>query len=151
MAKHSAGLLIFSRDDDGLRVHLVHPGGPFWRNRDVGAWQIPKGLLQHGEDAATAALREAQEELGTVFAGDLIPLGSVVQAGGKRVDAFALEADLDADTIISNTFEIEWPPRSGTLQSFPEVDAARWFSLDEARTMMLPSQLPFLDRLQEPG
>jgi predicted NUDIX family NTP pyrophosphohydrolase len=115
----------------------------------VGAWQIPKGLLQPGEDPATAALREAQEELGRLFEGDLIPLGSVMQAGGKRVDAFTLEADVDADAIVSNTFEMEWPPRSNRVQSFPEVDAARWFSLSEARAMMLASQLPFIDRIEQ--
>lgn len=127
---------------------LVHPGGPYWRNKDVGVWQIPKGLIRPGEDAAAAALREAYEELGVKLDGELLALGQVRQAGGKYVQAFGLEAEVDADAILSNLFEMEWPPRSGRMQSFPEVDAARWFTPAEARAMILPSQAPFLDRLE---
>jgi len=127
---------------------LVHPGGPYWRNKHVGVWQIPKGLIRPGEDAAAAALREAYEELGVELDGELRALGQVRQAGGKYVQAFALEAEVDTDTILSNLFEMEWPPRSGRMQSFPEVDAARWFTPAEARAMILPSQAPFLDRLE---
>ena len=149
MAQRSAGLLIFRRREGGIEVLLVHPGGPFWRNKDVGAWQIPKGLIEPGEDAAVAGRREAEEELGLVLAGELVPLGEIKQAGGKIVEAFALEHDLAAEAIRSNMFEMEWPQRSGRMQSFPEVDAARWFGLDEARAMMLESQRPLLDRLAE--
>jgi predicted NUDIX family NTP pyrophosphohydrolase len=148
MPQRSAGLLLYRRNGDILEVLLVHPGGPFWRNKDVGAWQIPKGLIEPGEEARAAALREASEELGVHFEGGTLALGEVRQAGGKYVEAFALETDLDPDAIVSNRFEIEWPPRSGRPQSFPEVDAARWFGLGEAREMMLASQRPFLDRLE---
>jgi predicted NUDIX family NTP pyrophosphohydrolase len=115
--------------------------------KDRGAWQIPKGLIEAGEEAAAAARREAQEELGVALEGDLQPLGDIRQSGGKRVTAFATEHDLDPAAIESNLFEMEWPPRSGKTASFPEVGAARWMSLEEARAMMLPSQLPLLDRL----
>ena len=128
---------------------LVHPGGPYWRGRDRGAWQIPKGEIAAGENAEAAALREAQEELGISLQGTLVPLGPLRQAGGKIVEGFALEQDLDATAVVSNRFEIEWPPRSGLYQSFPEIDAARWFSVAEAEAMMLPSQQPFLDRLAD--
>jgi predicted NUDIX family NTP pyrophosphohydrolase len=148
MVQRSAGLLLYRVDDDGLAVLLVHPGGPFWRNRDAGAWQIPKGAIEPGETPLAAALRETAEELGRAFAGDAMSLGEIRQAGGKNVEAFALAADFDPEALVSNSFEIEWPPRSGRRQSFPEVDAARWFAIAEARAMMLPSQLPFLDRLQ---
>ena len=147
MSQLSAGILIYRRQPSELQVLLVHPGGPFWRNKDVGAWQIPKGLVGPGESTSAAALREAEEELGMPLAGRLHPLGRVKQKGGKLVEAFALERDLDSDAIESNRFEIEWPPRSGRTQSFPEVDAARWFPLGEAREMMLASQVALLDRL----
>lgn len=149
VGKHSAGLLIYKRDLDGLHVLLVHPGGPFWRNKRVGAWQIPKGLLDAGEDSRCAARRETEEELGTRFEGEMTSLGTVKQAGGKRVDAFALEAEFDPETLVSNTFEMEWPPRSGIQQTFPEVDAAQWFDMADARRIILASQTPFLDRLTD--
>ncbi|MBC9030826.1 NUDIX domain-containing protein [Sphingomonas sp. JC676] len=152
MSRRSAGLLLYNRREAVLLVLLVHPGGPFWRNKQTGAWQIPKGLIDPDEDPLTAALREASEELGTDLGkrgAGAFPLGEVRQAGGKLVEAFALEAELDAEAIVSNRFEIEWPPRSGRRQSFPEVDAARWFTIGEARAMMLPSQLPLLDRLED--
>nr|WP_047168354.1 NUDIX domain-containing protein [Sphingomonas sp. Y57] len=149
MAQKSAGLLLFRRDGGAIEVLLVHPGGPYWRNKDAGAWQIPKGLIEPGEDAASAARREAAEELGMAIEGEPVPLGEIRQTGGKIVEAFAVEADLDATAVHSNSFEMEWPPRSGRMQSFPEIDAAQWFGIDEARNMMLPSQVPLLDYLRE--
>lgn len=143
----SAGLLLFRRAEAGIAVLLVHPGGPYWRRRDAGAWQIPKGGIEAGEASATAALREFEEELGSRPDGPLYSLGTIRQAGGKFVEAFAIEGDFDCEAVVSNLFEMEWPPRSGLMQSFPEVDRASWMSLDEARAMMLPSQLPLLDRL----
>lgn len=146
--QRSAGLLLYKRPRSVLSILLVHPGGPFWRHEDRGAWQIPKGLIGPNETPLAAAIRETTEELGTVFAGRAFPLGDIRQAGGKYVEAFAMEADWDPETLASNRFELEWPLRSGRMRSFPEVDAARWFSLEDARVMMLASQLPFLDRLQ---
>lgn len=128
---------------------LIHPGGPYWLRKDRGAWQIPKGGLEAGEAPEAAALREVEEELGVRLAGPLQPLGEIRQAGGKWVTAFAVEHDLDPDAIVSNRFEMEWPPRSGRMQSFPEVSAARWLTLEEARIVMLPSQLPLLDPLAD--
>jgi len=145
----SAGLLIYRWRECGMEILLVHPGGPLWRNKDAGAWQLPKGVIDPDEEPAAAARREAREELGVMLEGELMPLGEIRQAGGKYVEAFALEHDLDAEAIESNMFEMEWPPKSGHVQSFPEVDAARWFALAEARAMMLESQKPLLDRLAE--
>ncbi|HEV2747629.1 MAG TPA: NUDIX domain-containing protein [Allosphingosinicella sp.] len=147
MATLSAGILLYRRLDCELAVLLVHPGGPFWRGRDEGAWMIPKGLVEPGEDAAAAALREFEEELGTRPAGELQPLGRVRQAGGKWVEAFALEGELDPERIVSNSFTMEYPPRSGRLGTFPEVDRAAWMPLDLARAKILPSQRPILDCL----
>jgi predicted NUDIX family NTP pyrophosphohydrolase len=143
----SAGILMYRRAGPGLEVLLVHPGGPFWRNKDEGAWSIPKGEMDQGEDAAVAARREFLEETGCALSGPLEPLGEIRQRGGKRVTAFAVEGDLDVDAIKSNTFEIEWPPKGGRFQSFPEVDAAAWFDLPTARVKILESQRTFLDRL----
>jgi predicted NUDIX family NTP pyrophosphohydrolase len=143
----SAGILLFCQREDRLEVLLVKPGGPFWRNKDAGAWMIPKGLVEHGETPVEAALREFEEETGTRLTTVPFPLATVRQAGGKLVEAFALEGDLDPAAIRSNEFELEWPPRSGRLQPFPEVAEARWMTLDEARQLMLPSQLPLLDAL----
>jgi predicted NUDIX family NTP pyrophosphohydrolase len=143
----SAGILLHRCREGVLEVLLVHPGGPFWAARDQGAWQIPKGLVDADEEPRVAALREFAEELGSLPAGAPVPLDRIRQAGGKWVEAFALAGDLDPATIVSNRFEIEWPPRSGSRQSFPEVDRAAWFTLDIARAKMLPSQLPLLDRL----
>ena len=144
---NSAGVLIYRTRHDAPEVLLVRPGGPYWRNRDRGAWQLPKGLIEPGEASAAAARREAEEELGIRLEGDLTPLGCVRQRGGKVVEAFALEHDVDRGSIVSKTFTLEWPPRSGCVQSFPEADAARWFPLGEAGDWILPSQAPFLERL----
>lgn len=146
MAAHSAGVLLY-RLTPGIEVLLVHPGGPYWRRRDRGAWQIPKGKIDPGEAPEAAARREAQEEIGLVLDGELRPIGDIRQSGGKLVTAFAAERDFDPAALVSNTFEHEWPPKSGRRIAFPEVDAARWMTLPEARTMMLPSQRPLLDRL----
>lgn len=151
MARESAGLLLFRRRDGGVEVLLVHPGGPFWARRDEGAWSIPKGELdEHGDPAATAA-REFEEELGTPAppAERWLDLGEVTQAAGKRVRAWAAEGDLDCDHVVSNTFELEWPPRSGRRARFPEVDRARWCSPAEAARLANPAQAAFVDRLLE--
>jgi predicted NUDIX family NTP pyrophosphohydrolase len=147
--QRSAGILFFRRDGGGASVLLVHPGGPYWRRRDVGAWQIPKGGIEDREEDATAARREAEEELGVAPSGPMIDLGEVRQAGGKRVRAFAVEQDIDVTAIRSNSFTLEWPPGSGRMCEFPEVDEARWLSLEQARQVMLPSQLPLIDKLEE--
>ena len=139
---------MWRRREGRKQVLLVHFGGPYWANRDAGAWAIPKGLVEEGEDAAACARREFAEELGVAPAGELAPLGRVRQAGGKWVEAFALEGDLDPERIVSNSFMIEWPPRSGRQATFPEVDRARWFTLDEARAKILPSQRPILVRFE---
>ena len=127
---------------------LIKPGGPYWRSKDAGAWMIPKGTVEAGEAPVEAALREFAEETGTSLSAVPFPLAVVRQAGGKVVHAFAIEGDLDCAAITSKDFELEWPPRSGQVQRFPEVVEARWMSLAEAREMMLPSQLPLLDALE---
>jgi predicted NUDIX family NTP pyrophosphohydrolase len=147
-APRSAGILLF-RKEDAVEVLLIKPGGPFWRNRDAGAWMIPKGAVEPGETAAQAALREFEEETGTRLHSVPFALARIRQAGGKHVEAFALEGDLDPAAVTSNEFEMEWPPRSGRRERFPEVVEARWMTLAEARAMMLPSQLPLLDALEE--
>jgi predicted NUDIX family NTP pyrophosphohydrolase len=140
--------LLFRRRAGDTEVLLIRPGGPYWRNKDAGAWMIPKGTLEPGEKAAEAALREFAEETGTRLTAAPFPLATVRQAGGKIVQAFAVEGDLDPALVHSNDFELEWPPRSGRFQRFPEVTEARWMSFAEARAMMLPSQLPLLDALE---
>ena len=145
----SAGILLFRARGGATQVLLVKPGGPFWRNKDAGAWMIPKGMVEPGEAPAEAALREFEEELGVGLTCVPFPLTRVRQAGGKWVEAFAVDGDFDCGSVQSNSFEIEWPPRSGRFQSFPEVDEARWMTLAEARELMLPSQLPILDALEE--
>jgi len=148
--KRSAGLVLFrQREGDEIEVLLVHPGGPFWAKKDLGAWSIPKGEHADDEDPLAAARREFAEELGQAPPdGEPVPLGEVRQKGGKRVVAWALEGDLDPATVASNTFEMEWPPRSGRLQEFPEVDRAEWFSLEEARRRILEGQIPLLEALR---
>lgn len=147
MAKQSAGILMYRWRGKDLLVLLVHPGGPYWAKKDPGAWSIPKGEYDPAEDPEAAARREFQEELGSLPEGELQSLGEIKQRGGKLVTAFALEGDLDVTAISSNEFTLEWPPRSGKLQAFPEVDKAAWFSLAEAREKILASQVPLLDRL----
>ena len=147
MAELSCGVLLFRRDDDAVRVLITHPGGPYWRNQDYGAWTIPKGAPEPGESAQETALREFEEELGRPIEGELLPLGRIRQKGGNWVDAFALYGDFDANDVRSNVFECEWPPRSGKVQQYPEVDRALWLTLEDARKRLLPSQCEFLDRL----
>jgi len=148
MATISAGILMYHHGEAGLLVLLVHPGGPFWRNRDLGAWSIPKGELDGGEDRETAARREFAEEIGIAATGPLRPLGQVRQRGGKIVLAYALEGTLDVGTVRSNQIPIEWPPRSGRMISVPEIDRAEWFTIPLAREKILAGQRPFLDRLE---
>ena len=131
-----------------LEVLLVHPGGPFWRNKDLGAWSIPKGEYGPDEDPETVARREFREELGIELRHAVLPLGDIRQRGGKTVTAFASEADIDVTDFKSNSFEIEWPPRSGRKREFPEVDRAEWFDLASARTKINEAQRAFLDRLE---
>jgi predicted NUDIX family NTP pyrophosphohydrolase len=147
MPTRSAGILAFRTKRDHIEVLLVHPGGPFWRKKDMGAWSIPKGEFTSDEEAEGAARREFAEELGVEFAGSLHSLGEIRQRGGKIVEAFAAELDLDVRAIRSNTFEIEWPPRSAQRQSFPEIDRAEWFDLSVAREKINEAQRAFLDRL----
>ena len=151
MARRSAGLLLYRRRDGAVELLLVHPGGPFWARRDAGAWTIPKGECEPGEDPRACALREFEEELGVPAPTTLSELGSVRQRGGKVVTAWAAEGDLDTAAIRSNTFALEWPPRSGRMQEFPEVDRAQWFTLAEARERINPAQAGLLDRLAAAG
>ena len=148
MPQLSAGILLYRRRAGALEVLLAHPGGPYWRSKDAGAWMIPKGGVEPGEDALAAALREFEEELGTRPDGAPWPLGRVRQAGGKWVEVFALEGEFEPAAVRSMEFEMEWPPKSGRYERFPEIDRAAWFSLPEALEMMLRSQLPLLDALQ---
>jgi predicted NUDIX family NTP pyrophosphohydrolase len=147
MGKRSAGILMYRRRGDGVELFLVHPGGPFWARKDMGAWSIPKGEYAEGEDPAAVARREFVEETGVSPLGELRPLGELVQPGRKIVTAWALEGDLDPSTLRSNRFELEWPPRSGRRQSFPEVDRGDWFSPAEAGRKILPGQREFIDRV----
>ena len=149
MTRTSAGLLLYRWRDGALEVFLVHPGGPFWARKDDGAWSIPKGEFAPGEDPLVAARREFAEETGLAVDGEVRALAPIRQAGGKVVHAFALEGELDADAIRSNSFTIEWPPRSGRLREFPEVDRAGWFALAEARRKILKSQLGLLEQLAQ--
>jgi predicted NUDIX family NTP pyrophosphohydrolase len=145
----SAGILLFRARDGEVEVLLIKPGGPFWRNRDEGAWMIPKGAIESGETAADAAIREFEEEIGMPLTAIPFPLCTIKQSGGKIVKVLAAEGDVNPTAIASVHFEMEWPPKSGELQSFPEAEEARWMKLTEARLMMLPSQLPILDALED--
>ena len=147
MPKRSAGLLMYRGSGADLALLLVHPGGPFWAKKDLGAWTIPKGEYAPDEDPLAAAQREFAEETGARPHGKFLPLGEIAQAGGKRVTAWAVEGDFDPATLVSNMFELEWPPRSRRKRSFPEVDRAAWFSPDEAREKILAGQRVLIDRL----
>jgi len=149
MAKLSAGLLLYRRPDGDLEVLLVHPGGPYWAKKDDGAWSVPKGEHGEAEEPLEVAAREFCEELGTdpPDVGGAVFLGELRQPSGKRVSAWALEGDLDTSNVRSNTFSMEWPPRSGRIAEFPEVDRAGWFDLDSARRKLLRGQVAFIDRL----
>ncbi len=147
--KQSAGILLYRRKTESLEVFLVHPGGPFWKNKDAGSWTIPKGEFTNDEPALDAAVREFREETGFILEGPFQPLSPIRQKGGKRVYAWASPGDLDPATIVSNAFEIEWPRNSGRQVSFPEVDKAGWFSLSKAREMINPAQIAFLEELEE--
>lgn len=150
MARKSAGILLYRGSGAAIEVLLVHPGGPFWTRRDAGAWSIPKGEYEEGEDPRACALREFEEETGTPLPpGELRELGDIRQKGGKVVTAWAAKGDLDADAVRSNTFRMEWPPRSGRWATFPEIDRAGWFDIEEARDKLVPAQAEFLDRLLE--
>ena len=144
----SAGILLFRQREGATEVLLIRPGGPYWRNKDAGAWMIPKGMVEPGEEPAEAALREFEEETGTRLTAVPFPLATIRQAGGKPVETFAVEGDIDTSAIRSIDFEMEWPPKSGVIRRFPEVEEARWMPLAQARQMMLPSQLPLLDALE---
>jgi predicted NUDIX family NTP pyrophosphohydrolase len=148
MPRTSAGILGF-RHASRLEVLLVHPGGPLWARRDAGAWTIPKGLVEPGETPEAAAVRELREETGWTVSGELLPLGTIRQKSGKVVHGFAAPLDVDPSTLVSNTFPLEWPPRSGLIARYPEVDRALWLGIAEAREKILDGQLPLLDRLSE--
>ena len=145
----SAGILLFRERSGATEVLLVRPGGPYWRAKDIGAWMIPKGMVEAGETPLQAAVREFEEELGVPLEATPTRLRAVRQSGGKWVEAFAAEGDFDCDGLSSIEFEMEWPPKSGRMQSFPEVDRAQWFSPEAARAKILPGQAPFIDRLRE--
>ena len=148
-SKQSAGILLYRRRSSTLEVFLVHPGGPFWKNKDAGVWTIPKGEFTNDEPALDAAVREFREEIGVTLTGPFQPLSPIRQKGGKRVYAWAAAGDLDPETIVSNTFEIEWPRKSGKNLTFPEVDRGGWFTLAEARGYINPAQIPLLEELEE--
>ena len=145
--KQSAGLLMYRKRRESVQVLLVHPGGPFWANKDLGSWSMPKGEFSQDEDALKAARREFEEETGFLPTGQFVRLGAIRQPSGKLIHAWAFEGDLDARNIKSNTFSIEWPPQSGRQQEFPEVDRAEWFTVETAREKIIKGQVEFLDEL----
>jgi len=145
MPKQSAGILLFRKINNVLQVFLVHPGGPFFKNKDAGAWSIPKGEFLDDEDPLAAAKREFEEETGQAIDGNFMPLKPVTLKSGKIVHAWAVEGDIDHETIFSNLFEMEWPPKSGKKQSFPEIDRAGWFDIEEAKVKINPGQLGLID------
>jgi predicted NUDIX family NTP pyrophosphohydrolase len=144
----SAGLLMFRRRGDAVEVLLAHPGGPFWSRRDAAAWTLPKGEIGPGEEALAAARREFAEETGFASAPPFVPLGELKQKSGKRISAWAFEGDADPARLVSNEFEMEWPPRSGRTRRFPEVDRVAWFGLEAARGKLIAGQAPFIDALE---
>ena len=147
MPKQAAGILLYRQTARGLEVLLAHPGGPLWARKDLGAWTIPKGQFGDDESALEAARREFEEEMGSPASGQFVELGSIRQPSGKIVHAFTAEADFDTSSVKSNLFTLEWPPRSGKIGQFPEIDRAEWFAVEEARKRILKGQEPFLDRL----
>ncbi|MBD1384540.1 NUDIX domain-containing protein [Mucilaginibacter rigui] len=149
MPKQSAGVLLYKLTDGLLHVFLVHPGGPFFRKKDDGAWSIPKGEFDDGEEPLAAAQREFEEEVGKPVNGNFIKLQPIKQKSGKVVHAWAVEGDIDHEQITSNQFEIEWPPKSGKMASFPEIDRAGWFTIDVARQKIIPGQVAFIDELEK--
>ena len=149
MAKKSAGLLMYRFRKGRLEVFLVHPGGPFWAKKDLGSWSIPKGEFEAGEDPLASARREFREETGFDAVGEFLPLKEVKQPGGKIVHAWAVEGDCDPGAVRSNTFSLEWPPRSGKRLEFPDVDRAAWFTVKVARTKIVTGQVALLDELEE--
>jgi predicted NUDIX family NTP pyrophosphohydrolase len=149
MARQSAGLLVYRRAKNGLQVFLVHPGGPFWAKKDRGGWSIPKGEFDESEEGLAAARREFREEVGQDIGGVFIALAPRRQPSRKTIHAWAVEGEVDAEALVSNEFELEWPPRSGRMQRFPEVDAGAWFALDEAKGRIQPGQLPILEELAQ--
>lgn len=148
MARRSAGLLMFRRPHGALELLLIHPGGPYWVRKDLGAWSIPKGEYDDSEQPLAAAQREFGEETGWPSAPPYLPLGTVKQRSGKLVTAWAFEGDQDPATLVSNTFEMEWPAKSGRLRTYPEADRAAWLAPDAARRWIIPSQAEFIDRLE---
>lgn len=149
MAKKSAGILMYRRREGGLEVFLVHPGGPLYAKKDLGSWSIPKGEFEEGEEPLDAAKREFEEETGLRPSGAFVPLKPLKQRSGKTIWAWAVEGDCDPQALRSNTFPLEWPPHSGKIEEFPEVDRGAWFGLEEAREKMAPGQVPFLEELIE--
>jgi predicted NUDIX family NTP pyrophosphohydrolase len=147
MPKQAAGILLFRRGRAGLEVLLAHPGGPLWARKDAASWTLPKGQFTGDELPLDAAKREFEEEMGSAPEGQFLTLGTIKQPSGKVIHAWAAESDFDVATVKSNLFSLEWPPRSGKLAEFPEVDRAGWFSIEEARVKILKGQAPFLDRL----
>jgi predicted NUDIX family NTP pyrophosphohydrolase len=147
MPKQAAGILLYRRGAAGVEVLLAHPGGPLWTRKDLASWTLPKGQFTDGELPLDAARREFEEEMGSPPTGDFQALGTLKQPSGKVIHAWAAEADFDVTTVASNLFSMEWPPRSGKIGEFPEVDRAEWFSIEEARLKILKGQAPFLDRL----
>ena len=149
MANQSAGILLFRRKNNSVEFFLVHPGGPFWQKKDVGAWTIPKGEFANNEEALEAAKREFKEETGVTLSGNFIELTPVKQKAGKLIYAWALEKDLDSSSITSNSFKIEWPPKSGRFREFPEVDKAEWFSEHQAKMKINPAQVRLVEELMQ--
>lgn len=147
MPKQAAGILLYRRRPSGIEVLLAHPGGPLWAPKDYGAWTLPKGQFTHSEAPLDAAKREFEEEMGSRPSGEFQPLGTLKQPSGKVIHGFAAEADFDVTTVKSNNFSMEWPPKSGKMGEFPEVDRAGWFSIEQARIKILKGQQPFIDRL----
>jgi predicted NUDIX family NTP pyrophosphohydrolase len=147
MPKQSAGILLFRNINNQLQIFLVHPGGPFFKNKDLGVWSIPKGEFLDEEDALIAAKREFIEETGQLVDGNFVPLKAVILKSGKKVYAWAVEGDIDHEIIVSNLFEMEWPPKSGKKQSFPEIDRAGWFDVETAKLKINPAQTAFIDEL----